>query len=281
MPEILIGIAGMPRALGGRKDYLRAVKLIRELGLDALEVEFVYGVDMSSQTAREVGDLARRLGVRLSVHAPYYINLCSSKRKVIEDSKRRIVESLERASEMGARVVVVHAAYYGDYGPSRCYEMVRSSMREIRDLVSTISSDVKIGVETTARRSQFGTLDEVIRLCKDVDIVVPCIDWAHVFVRNLGRIDYSEVLDRIERELSLKELHSHFTCVKRDERGEFVDEHDSIDKNAPPFEDLVRALMPRGVRITIICESPLLERDAVKMKRIVNSYSKAITSSRS
>ena len=276
MGKIFIGVAGIPLCIG-KKDYFKALKVIKELNLDALEVEFVYGIDMSSNLAKSIGNFAKKLGIRLSVHAPYYINLCSERKKVISDSKRRIVETLIKAHELKANIVVIHAAYYGTYGPSRCYELVKSSLKEIEEEVKKLGiKDVKIGIETLAKKTQFGTLEEIVKLCKEINIAVPCIDWAHVYIRNFGRIDYGKILDIIERELKLKELHTHFTCIKRDERGALIDEHDILDKDTPPFKPLIEELLKRELEVTIICESPLLEKDALKMKKIVKELEDSI-----
>jgi deoxyribonuclease-4 len=37
----------------------------------------------------------------------------------------------------------------------------------------------------------------------------------------------------------------------------------------PPFEPLARELAKRDITITLICESPLLEKDALLMKQML------------
>ncbi len=74
-----------------------------------MEVEFVQGVRMTREAAMDAGEVARELGVRLSVHAPYFINLCSEEKEKVEASLSRLQESLDRGGEaMGATVVVFH-----------------------------------------------------------------------------------------------------------------------------------------------------------------------------
>ncbi|PSN89793.1 endonuclease IV, partial [Candidatus Marsarchaeota G1 archaeon OSP_B] len=76
MPKIYVGPAGVPiSAKGG--STIDGIKTVRSLGLNAMEVEFVQGVRMSPEMAKEAGKVAKELNVRLSVHAPYFINLCS------------------------------------------------------------------------------------------------------------------------------------------------------------------------------------------------------------
>ena len=71
-----------------------------------MEVEFVRGVSMNEEKAKEVGKVAKELGIRLSVHAPYYINLCNPEK--LRDSEKRIIDSCHRGHAMGAGTVVFH-----------------------------------------------------------------------------------------------------------------------------------------------------------------------------
>ncbi len=140
------------------------------------------------------------------------------------------------------------------------YNRVR---KELEDIVS-INSYNRLGIETMARESQFGTLDEVIRLYEDLGIE-PYIDFAHIFARNNGSIDYTYILDRLE-DCNIKHIHAHFEGLSM-KNGRYVDIHTPI--NRPPFEPLAIELVKRKGRITIICESPLLEIDCIKMRSIL------------
>ncbi|MGC8993857.1 MAG: TIM barrel protein [Pyrobaculum sp.] len=267
MARVYLGPAGIPQFVVKAKSTLEAVRVVRELGLNAMEVEFVQGVRMSRDLAKQVGRAARDFDVKLSVHAPYFINLCSEEADKVEKSRQRLVDSLDRAYYMGAWVVVVHAAYYGRLGPERCFEKVREELeRAYRE--SGIGSGVYIGVEVTARTNQFGSVEEAFRLAKELPFVTPVVDWGHLYARNGGVINYGEVLDLWTREFGGAHMHTHFTSV-RYRNGKFVDEHEPIERNMPPFEPLARELKGRDMTITLICESPLLEKDALLMREVL------------
>ena len=74
--KILFGTAGVPYSIQ-KKDSISGIERVKELGLKAMELEFVRGVHMSEKTAEAVGKTAEENDVRLSVHAPYFINLNS------------------------------------------------------------------------------------------------------------------------------------------------------------------------------------------------------------
>ena len=75
---IKIGPAGSS-GLGNEE----GIKEVSENKLDALEVEFTYGVKMSLEKAKSIGELAKSLKINLSIHAPYYINLASKEKEKI------------------------------------------------------------------------------------------------------------------------------------------------------------------------------------------------------
>ena len=76
MSELLFGTGGSPHSSENRS-VLAGVGRIKELGLDCMEVEFVHGVRIKREVAEEAGRAAEELGVTLTCHGPYYINLNS------------------------------------------------------------------------------------------------------------------------------------------------------------------------------------------------------------
>ncbi|MDT7864058.1 MAG: deoxyribonuclease IV [Vulcanisaeta sp.] len=281
MARVYIGPAGVPIGARERKKSagtLDGIRYVSEVGLNAMEVEFVQGVRMNREAAQEAGELARELGVRLSVHAPYFINLCSEEAEKVEASIKRLQESLDRGEVMGATVVVFHPAYYGKLGPEGCYNAVKDAVLRVLDWMRESGiTHVRLGLEVMARKSQFGSLEETFRLVREVNNpqVVAVIDWGHVYARNGGSIDYRAVLNMWREYFGDQPMHTHFTCVKY-KNGEWVDEHEPMDTNNPPFEPLARELAGEDIEITIINESPLLEKDALRMKDILIKYGNKI-----
>lgn len=267
-PEIFLGPAGLPGSSKGTSTA-DGVKHVAELGLNAIELEFVRSIYLNEKTAEEVGEVAKESNVRLSVHAPYFVNLCSKDIKVIKASKERILKSLEIAEIVNADTVAVHAAYFSGLTPEQAYDKLKENVLDVLDKMKSKGiKNVNFGIETMGRESQFGSLDEIIKLCKDVGNkqLAPYIDWGHLFVRGKGRIDYGEVFDKLEV-LKLKHINSHFEGVAKNKRGEFIDVHTPINSH-PPFEPLAKEVLKRKVDITIISESPVLEQDSLKMKLV-------------
>jgi len=267
---IFLGPAGIP--LGSPdKSTLGALRYLARLGLNAMEVQFVRGVGMSREMAEEVGKEARRMGIRLSVHCPYFINLCSPEPKKVEASERRILESVDRASRMGAEVATFHPGFYGKLEPREALERVKEACLRMRGEMERRGwGEVKLGLETMGKQKSFGTLEEVVEVCREVEGCVPVVDWAHLYARAAGRLDYGKVFEALKG-LGLKHLHTHFTGVQFTVVGEGrgnEKEHRDLSSDSPPFEPLAREILRRRVEITIISESPVLERDSLKMKEV-------------
>jgi deoxyribonuclease-4 len=267
---IFLGPAGIP--LGSpEKSTLGALRYLAGLGLNALEVQFVRGVAMSAEMAGEVGKEAKRLGIRLSVHCPYFVNLCSPEPAKLRASERRILQAVERASRMGAEVATFHPGFYGRLSPEEARERVEKACSRLRGEMKRKGWEgVELGLETMGKQGSFGTLEEVVEICRRVKGCVPVVDWAHLYARAAGRVDYAEVFE-VLKGLGLRHLHTHFTGVEFSVVGEGrgnEKHHLELSSDKPPFEPLAREILKRKVGITLISESLVLERDSLRMKEI-------------
>lgn len=262
--RIRLGPAGVPIS-SKSDDSLSGVKRVAELGLNAMEVEFVRGVHMGEEAAREVGAAAKKLDVALSVHAPYYINLLSKERKTVEASKNRILASMERGSWMGAIAVAVHAGYYMGRSPEKAYEIVKEQCEDILRKADDGGLTCSLALETAGKLSGFGRVRELVRLHSELPQLLPCIDFAHVFACNNGYIDYKLVLDRLES-VGIKRLYGHFSAINYNEKGER--NHLPLSRGGPEFGPLAKEILRRKISAVLICESPLLEADALVMKKV-------------
>ena len=151
---------------------IEGVKKVARMGLDCMEVEFTYGVRMSVDDARKVGSLAAEKGIILSVHAPYYINLASDDRAKIIASKKRILDSCERAHALGARCIVFHAGFYQKKTAEQTYELINNGISEIQKIIKEKKWKVRLCPEITGKPSQFGSIEEIKRLMATTDLFV-------------------------------------------------------------------------------------------------------------
>jgi len=270
------GPAGKPVGMK-QGDYVKAIEYISGLGLDAIEYEAVRGVRVSEAKARAIREVAERYNVIVSMHAPYYINLAGSE-ETIKKSIERLKAALRAAGWMGAYVVVFHPGYYRDNPSPR--DAVRKVVESLRPVVEWMKQegirDVWLSPETTGKSSQVGSLDDVIEICRELEMCRPTVDWAHLHARSEGNYITSldhviDVIERIERELgtwAVKPLHTHFSRIEYGRGGER--EHHTLaeEEYGPEWRIVCRAYRETEIEGVVISESPILDRDALVMKKI-------------
>lgn len=275
MGKLRIGTAGIPASAKPRTSQ-SGIKRVAELGLKHMELEFVRGVRMGEKTAYEIRELAEKHDVSLTVHAPYYVNLNSAEPEKIIASKERIIQAARVGAWAGAKSVTYHPAYYHDDDPEDVYKRVRIHTEEMLETLDKEGIEIKLSPETTGGVSQFGTLEELVRLGEDVPGVYPCIDFAHLFARSIGELNsyrqFAACLQLVKDKLgtkALKEQHIHLSGIEYGPKGER--NHLPFAETELDYEAVLQALIDFEVEGWITCESPILEEDALILQEL---YSK-------
>ncbi|MEE8377562.1 MAG: TIM barrel protein [Candidatus Aminicenantaceae bacterium] len=269
--RLLFGTAGVPHSSPGASS-LAGIKHIAQLGLDCMEVEFVKGVKMGGDTAKKIAESAQKLGIRLSVHAPYYINLNSPDKGKWLVSQERILNSARLAALCGAKNVVFHCGYYGEGSPEDAFLKIKKGIEEIVSILKSERTPVSLRAETMGKKSQFGSLEEILFLCREIDGLLPCIDFSHLHARE-GKVnsylEFYRILTKISRKLgkeSLSDLHIHISGVEYSAKGEI--RHLNLKESDFKYDEWIQALKDLDVKGMVICESPIQEHDAVMLKNL-------------
>ena len=272
--EVRFGPAGRPIGYKGKTE--KVCDYINEIGLNAFEYQATYGVKISKQSGLKLRDNAKENDTLISMHAPYYINLCSQKDETIKKSIERLVQSARASEWLNAYRIVFHTGFYTKYSPQEAMDKCKKAIEEL--LENCESAGIKnytFAPETTGKKSQVGTLEELIHICQNFDNFAPTVDFAHMHARSGGSIkskeDYAEIFDKLEAELGLSTLHSHFTKIEYTDKGERK-HHILADENyGPPLVPLLELISENGYNVTLICETPLIDIDSRQMK---NEYEK-------
>ncbi len=266
--SLLFGTAGTPGSSRGT-DSISGIKRVHELGLGCMELEFVRGVKMGEKTARAVYDIAQQLGIRLSVHAPYYINL-NAEGETLEASKERILNSARIGHICGAKSVVIHAGFIQKQSREAVYEKIKKAIVEIKERLKSEGVDITLRIETMGRGSQFGSLEETLAIT-EVGGVLPCIDFSHLHAvtgKNNSREEFASILARVEEKLGrrgLDDMHIHVSGIEYSDKGE--KNHLIFAESDFKYKELAQAFVEFDIKGMVICESPNLEEDALVLKR--------------
>ncbi len=268
MEHLLFGTAGTPLSSKGN-DSISGIERVHELGLGCMELEFVRGVKMGEKTARSVREVAKKLEIRLSVHAPYYINLNAECETLIK-SKERILNSARIGSICGAKSVVIHAGFIQGGGRRAVYEKIKKELIDIREQLKKENIGIILRIETMGRYSRFGTLDEVLEIT-EVEGVLPCIDFSHLHAltgKYNSREEFGMVFSKVEDRLGrsgLDNMHIHVSGIEYSDKGE--KKHLVFGESDFKYKELAQALSDFDIRGMVISESPNLEADAMALKK--------------
>lgn len=269
MAELLFGTAGVPHS-AWPGTTIDGIKRIAELGLGAMEIEFVRGVKMGEAGARLVAQTALKEGVRLSAHAPYYINLNAREPEKIRASQDRLLQTARIGGRCGAESIVFHPGFYLGDPPQKAYQNVKKHLAEVLGQLKREHNPVCIRPEIMGKASAFGTIDEVLKLCTELEGLAPCIDFAHWHARDGKSNSYPEfiaILRQVKEHLgraALDNIHVHVSGIRYGPKGELS--HLDLKDSDFQYTELVKALRDCHIGGLIICESPNLEGDALLLK---------------
>ncbi len=264
-----------------KKSTLQAPEWVKLCGLDAYEYEAGNGIAAGETMLAKIGEEAKKHGVLMSLHTPYFISLSGIDPEKRLKSIDYISRSLSAASLLGADTIVIHSGSAAKI--SRAEAMALASDTLEKNLEVNGDTDIRMGLETMGKINQLGTLEEVIELCKISPKYHPVIDFGHLNARNLGNYfnscdSYRAVFDKIGSTLGDEyayNVHCHFSKIEYTKAGEKCHLTFADTVYGPEFEPLAEAIIREGVAPRIICESDGTQaEDALSMKKMWQEASK-------
>lgn len=259
----------------GYKSTLQAPAWLTGKGLDAYEYQAGNGLTAGETTLKKIGEEAKKHGILMSLHTPYFISLSG-----IEEEKRLksidyIARSLRAADCLGADTIVIHTGSAAKITREEAMALAADTLT--KNLEVNGNTTVRMGLETMGKLNQLGTLDEVLTLCKISPLYHPVVDFGHLNARHIGGYfpdcdSYRAIFDRIGTALGddyAYNLHCHFSKIEFTQAGEKKHLTFADTVYGPDFEPLAEAIVKEGVCPRIICESAgTMAEDALAMKRL-------------
>ena len=252
-------------------NYNNAFKILDDMGLDGLELEFVRGVRMSEESHKTVCEKSKQFVI--TAHGPFYINLNSKEEDKLTASVQRIIETARMASSAGGYSITYHSAYYMGDDKDVVFKKVAQKTSEILSVLEKENINIWIRPETTGKGTQWGDIDEIIALSKEFHQVLPCVDFSHLHARTAGKEntydEFCKTLEKMEKGLGRKALdnfHGHLAGIDYSPKGE--KKHLNLEESDMNYKDLMKALKSFDVKGAIVCESPNIEDDC----RLIKEY---------
>lgn len=270
-PPFLFGTVGAPLSTPKKPGgSVGAIQTLASLGLYAFELGWVQSVRVTEETCFAIKKTASEYSVHLSVHAPYFINL-NANAEEWPKSRKRLMDAAHYGYLAGATDIIFHPGSYFNVEPDQVIPLVVSRLRECVRELRADGNPVILRPETMGKKSMLGSLEDTLTMSAEIDGVEPCLDFAHLHARAGNgtmntKEEWLEVLEKYEKSLgkeALSRLHIHMSGIEYSEKGER--NHLKISDSDFNLVALFEALHEAGARGRIVCESPVLEEDALYM----------------
>ena len=250
-----------------------AILRLKELGMGALELGWVQSVRVSEETCAQICATCKDNDFRLSVHAPYFINLNASDEEW-PNSRKRLMDAAYYGHLAGATDIIFHPGSYFGLSADEVLQRAIPRLRECVDTLRAAGNPVILRPETMGKTAMLGSLEDTLQMSRAIEGVEPCLDFAHLHARagngSMNTFDeWSEILDIYGNTLgadSLSRLHIHLSGIAYGEKGER--NHLALKESDLDLQALFMALYERNCQGRILCESPEMEDDALLMKQL-------------
>jgi deoxyribonuclease IV len=260
---------GTPKKPGGS---VGAIEFSQSIGLDALELGWVQAVRVTEATCEAIRSTGEAQGVALSVHAPYFINLNANKDEWPK-SRKRLMDAAHYGHLAGTTDIIFHPGSYFENDPAEVLKVVMPRLEGCVVELRRKGNPVTLRPETMGKSAMLGSFEDVLVMSR-IAGVQPCLDFAHLHARpGDGTVntydEWSRLLERYADVLGaqrLASLHIHLSGIEYGPKGE--KNHLPLAEADLNLKALFKALKKFGCGGRILCESPILEEDALEMKKV-------------
>lgn len=180
------------------------------------------------------------------VHAPYLINVASPNNRIRIPSRKILTNTLERAEEIGAAAVIVHAGHAED-SVERGFYRWRKALEEIDSAVPIFIENTAGGSNAMARK--IDVLAKLWPYVADFDVGF-CFDTCHAHAAGEGLDDVVERVLEATGRIDL--VHANDS---RDPPGTGADRHANFDVGQMDSEEILDMVRAAGAP-AVICETP-------------------------
>ena len=270
---IRFGTVGTPMSAPKSGGSAGGVARIRELNLSALELAWVRGTtNIGDEVCAKIRAAAEANAVALSVHATYYFNLNAETDEMWQAGRERLLQAARLGYKAGATDIIFHPGSYMKREPAAAYKTAKDRLAGIVDQLKKEKVSVILRPETMGKSALLGTLEECIAWSKEIENVLPCVDFAHLHARpGDGSFNsYAEFTDALRLiatglgERGIKHMHIHFSGIDYTAKGE--KKHLNLDEADIKYKEFFKALADFGVAGRVMCETPNMEEGAVVMQ---------------
>jgi len=260
---------GTPKKPGGS---VGAIEFSKSIGLNTLELGWVQSVRVTEATCALIKGKALEQQVTLSVHAPYFFNLNATEEEWPK-SRKRLMDAAHYGNLAGATDIIFHPGSYFLRPPK---DVLKVSIPRLKDCVKELrkaKNPVILRPETMGKSAMLGSFEDTLAMSVAIKGVQPCLDFAHLHARpgdgSMNTVkEWKTLLEAYQASLgkeALKSLHIHLSGIEYGPKGE--KNHLALGKSDLKLNALFEVLKDFGCGGRILCESPIMEEDALILKK--------------
>ncbi len=261
---------GTPKKPGGS---VGSILFSKTIGLDAMELGWVQAVRVSPETCAVINQAASQSDVAVSVHAPYFINLNADDEEWPK-SRKRLMDAALYGNLAGATDIIFHPGSYFERPAADVLKVAIPRLQGCLDELRAAGNPVTLRPETMGKSAMLGSLEDTVEMARAIPGVLPCIDFAHLHARpgDGSMNSYEEWSTNLEMvgkalgEALLNRLHIHLSGIEYGPKGE--KNHLPVAESDLKLRELFQALHTVHAGGRILCESPVMEDDALYMKKV-------------
>ncbi len=260
---------GTPKKPGGS---VGAIQFSKSIGLTAFELGWVQSVRVSEETCAAIKQMGFEQGVSLSVHAPYFFNLNATDEEWPK-SRKRLMDAAHYGNLAGATDIIFHPGSYFERPPAEVLKVAIPRLKGCLDELRKKGNPVTIRPETMGKSAMLGSFEDTLEMSKAINGVQPCLDFAHLHARpgdgTMNTVkEWTKLLEAYQAALgkdALKNLHIHLSGIEYGPKGE--KNHLALKESDLKINFLFQVLKEFGCAGRILCESPIMEEDALNMRK--------------
>lgn len=260
---------GTPKKPGGS---VGAIAFSKSIGLKAFELGWVQSVRVSEETCAAIKQTASEHGVSLSVHAPYFFNLNATKEEWPK-SRKRLMDAAHYGNLAGATDIIFHPGSYFERPPAEVLKVAIPRLKSCMDELRKKKNPVTLRPETMGKSAMLGSLEDTLEMSRAIKGVQPCLDFAHLHARpgdgTMNTVkEWTSLVEAYQAALgkeALKNLHIHLSGIEYGPKGE--KNHLALGESDLKINYLFQVLKDFGCTGRILCESPIMEEDALNLKK--------------
>lgn len=196
---------------------------------------------------------------KLVAHAPYTMNLCSSKAETVDFARRAMTDDLERMEFLPGNFYNFHPGSHVKQGVDRGVELIVEGLNATIEpgMRTTVLLETMAGKGTEVGRS----FEELARIIEGVDhdeSLGVCLDTCHVWDAGYDIVnDLDGVLDEFDRVIGLDRLRALHLNDSKNPCGSHKDRHEKIGEGHIGKETFSAVVTnPRLSGLPMILETP-------------------------